>query len=102
MDVPNTIAWKWPGCEFSVGDDYESLQWLDKKVPKPTEQEVKDAALEYKKHKEDTQYLRDRIKAYGDPIELLMMLHEDKKGLGLGTSFVDFMDSVDAQYPKPQ
>jgi hypothetical protein len=55
----------WPGAEWSVsGDDIKTLIWHDKKVSRPSDNEIKEKAKLVKKEYESSQYKRDRVEAY--------------------------------------
>lgn len=43
MDISKAIQKCRPGAEFSAGEDYASIVWLDQDQVQPTEQELEDA-----------------------------------------------------------
>ncbi len=47
MDIGNIITFGWPTAEFSVGETYESLQWISEDIIKPTLQEIEAINLKY-------------------------------------------------------
>ena len=53
-----------PNAEFSCGDDYSELTWLDKTQDKPTEKEFNDAVEAEKKKYADNEYQRSRALEY--------------------------------------
>lgn len=40
MDYARALQILFPGTQWSIGDTYESLEWLDEAVPKPTQKEL--------------------------------------------------------------
>jgi hypothetical protein len=95
-----------PGAEWSLtGDEYESLQWLEKPVweggqKKPTKVEVEAEVARLQKEWEDTEYQRLRAKEYPDIKEYL-------DGLVKGNTeqmqaYIDACLAVKAKYPKPE
>ena len=40
-DIAYTLSKGWPGSRWRMnGDDYENIEWLDEKTPKPTLEEI--------------------------------------------------------------
>ena len=59
---------KYPNAKFSIGETYDSLNWKDKEISKPTEAEFNAALEEYN----SKQYQRDRAPLYpniGDQLD---------------------------------
>jgi len=43
MDIPNILKFMHPNAVWSVGEDYESLNWPEQGIEKPTLQQIIDA-----------------------------------------------------------
>ena len=62
--IGDILVFKYKGCRFSVGEDYESLDWMDENTPKPTAEDVILADAELSTHREASKYQRLRAAAY--------------------------------------
>lgn len=83
----NEIIWVEDAGDYEIGYRYNSQTGEFSAPDKP---------------EDHWDYMEKRKVAYGDPFDLLLMIYEDKKApLGAGTSFQDYIDSVNQQYPKP-
>ena len=81
---------RYPNAKFSIGNTYSSLNWKDKEISKPTEEEFNNAIKAY----DAKQYQRDRALAY-DPIpEQLDQIYHDMDG------WKKRIKSVKDKYPK--
>lgn len=47
MDITLALQFCRPGAQWRVGEDYASLQWDEPGLPKPTEEELQQAWLDY-------------------------------------------------------
>ena len=52
------------GGKHVCGSTYESLEWLDEKIPKPSEKEINDKIAELKDNYEKQSYDRSRAESY--------------------------------------
>ena len=83
---------KYPNAKFSINETYDSLNWKDEEISKPTEQEFNTALEEYN----SKQYQRDRAVAY-DPIpEQLDQIYHDMDG------WKAKIKAVKDAHPKPE
>jgi len=64
MDITQVLIFKYPGTEWRVNETYESLEWLDKEVEKPTFEELQQAWDQYLLEKERNKYKELRAAAY--------------------------------------
>ena len=86
-----------PGASWSLtGDAYHGLNWLDKELTKPTEQECLAEMARLKQIYDDLQYQRDRKKAYPSIADQLDRLyHEGYDG------WHAMIEEIKNTYPKP-
>lgn len=100
IDISDVLVFKYPGKEYVVGETYESLIWLDKTMPKPTQDEVVAATAEYKVFLKNTEYRR--LRKYPKVEDQLDMLFNDIKNNNLTHGdFVKSIEKVKKKYPKP-
>ena len=84
------------GGKHVCGSTYESLEWLDEKIPKPSEKEINDKIAELKDNYEKQSYARSRAESY-DPIpEQLDQIYHDIDG------WKARIKAVKDKFPKPQ
>jgi hypothetical protein len=91
-----------PGATWIIRgeESYASIEWTDSAQTIPTEAEVLAEAARLKAEWENTQYRRDRVKAYPRIQDQLDMLYWDKVN---GTdTWQQAIDAVKTQYPKPE
>ena len=86
-----------PNAEFSCGDDYSELTWLDKTQDKPTEKEFNDAVTAENAEWDAQDYARKR-KAEYDALNQFEMQYDDKKNST--TTWDDAIDAIKAKWPK--
>ena len=82
-----------PNSQFSTGDTYESISWLDTEQAKPTKEEFDKAVKDY----EADQYQRDRLIEYPSIQECIhAILDDDLDALQAKRN------AVKTKYPKPE
>lgn len=64
MDIANVIQFKHPKAKFGCGETYDSLNWVDQGIPKPSLQDLESWEVDYKKYVQDNQYKGERRVAY--------------------------------------
>ena len=98
MDISHAIRRLRPGSIWSLnGETYDGLIWdNDNDLPAPTEEEVNEECLKIQQEWENSQYQRDRAKAYPTIQDQLDLLYHG----GLD-SWKEEINKVKEQYPKP-
>lgn len=81
---------------YLEGETYDKLVWLDKKLTKPTEEEINDEIIRIKQLAVDNEYHRLRAKAYPSVAEQLDMLYH-----GGYDEWKTAIQAVKDKYPKP-
>lgn len=71
MNIARILIFKFPKCQFTIGDTYESLEWLETELPKPTIEEIEAYSKEFDAYLESVSYIEGRKKEY-PPIESLI------------------------------
>ena len=85
------------GGKHNCGLTYDSLEWLDEEIPKPTEGEINAKIAELKSDYDAKQYQRDRLAEYPSIQECIhAILDDDLEALQAKRS------AVKAKYPKPE
>lgn len=85
---------------YMEGETYDKLVWTDTEKTKPTEQEINDEIERIKQVGIDTQYQRNRAKAYPSIQEQLDMQYWDS--INGTTIWADTIAAIKQQYPKTQ
>jgi hypothetical protein len=75
IDIPKVINHKYPGVQFSVGETYDTLQWHESKIRKPTEADIEKGWEDYQNFKKQTAYRDLRAKAYPPIADQLDVLY---------------------------
>ncbi len=96
--IPHAIHSIRPKAQFSVGETYESLEWLDETQTKPTEVEFDEALKTVKAEYDAQEYARNR-KAEYDALNQFEMQFDDKKNST--TTWDDAIEAIKTKYPKP-
>jgi len=96
--VINAIFSIRPNSEFTVGDTYESLNWLSKDQVKPTETEFDEALKTVKAEYDAQEYARNRQAEYPTIQELVVALYDTDDKTAIETKRAE----VKAKYPKPE
>ena len=96
MDFVATLIFKYPGTEWRVGETYESLEWLDTKVEKPTFEELQQAWEQYLFEKERNHYKKLRAAAYPSIEDQLDIIYH--QGLD---EWANHIKAVKDKYPSP-
>src|SRR4249920_1737170 len=55
-----SLVHNYPGCQFTVEDDYETLIWHDEEIEKPSKEELERICEEYLQYVETQEYKRLR------------------------------------------
>ncbi len=98
--VINAIFSIRPNSEFTVGDTYESLNWLSKDQVKPTETEFDEALKTVKAEYDAQEYARARQAEYPSIEDQQdMQFHDAIDGT---TTWQDAIQAVKTKYPKPE
>ncbi len=95
-DLARGIIFKYPGAQFVMHETYESLDWHDTEVLKPTEEEVEAAWEEYLIHKENIKYKALRAAAYPSIQDQLDLIQ--REGL---EAWSQMIQSIKDQHPNP-
>tara|TARA_R100000808_G_C2111399_1_gene125342 strand:- start:201 stop:485 length:285 start_codon:yes stop_codon:yes gene_type:complete len=82
-----------PNSQFSVGDTFESLKWLDKEQTKPTKAEYDEGVKAY----EAKEYQRSRASEYPSIEELVVALYDTDDKAAIEAKRAE----VKKKYPKP-
>jgi hypothetical protein len=105
IDIVKAIQSLRPGSNWGLyGNDYDSLQWLEKPLyeggqKKPTREEVEAELARLQKEWEDTEYQRLRAKEYPDFKEYLDgIVKGDTEQI---QAYIDACLAVKVKYPKP-
>ena len=90
-----------PNAEWTLrGDSLENLEWLDKNIPCPTEEELEKAIEEVKKEEIFYQYREKRLAEYPPFSEYLdAIVKNDDDQL---QKYIDSCLKVKEKYPKPE
>ena len=94
--VANAILRIRPSAEFTVGETYESLNWLDKIQTKPTKKEFDEALEAEKLAYSNNEYARNREAEYPSLQECVHAILDDDL-----TALQAKRAEVKAKYPKP-
>lgn len=100
--IQDVLRAKYKGCEYVCGETYESLQWLDKNVEKPTEEQLKLDIADYEANRLKYDYVYYRMSEYPGVTEQLDMLWH-AMDTGVLTKVPDFYNAIKAvkdKYPK--
>ena len=90
---------KYPNAKFSIGETYDSLNWKDEEINKPTEQEFNTALEEY----DSKQYQRDRASQYPSITDVVVALAEKEEGNdAMWQEITAKRAKVKADNPKPE
>jgi len=86
-----------PTARWSMtNDDYESVDWYDDAVPKPTKSECLAKVAELQAEYDNQRYARDRAYAYPSmEYQMDVLYHHGYDG------WKAMIDEIKAQYPKP-
>jgi len=90
-----------PKAEFTVGETYDSLNWLSADQGKPTEAEFDTALANFKLQYSGNEYARNRASATGYPTladQFDMQYHDQLDGT---TTWKDAVAKVKSDNPKP-
>mgnify|MGYP001585451714 CR=1 FL=1 len=104
MDISAVLLYGWPGKEFSVGETYESLQWLSEDVPKPTLQEIENLwpeclnQIQIKIYKTELEKLLNSVAAQKDYRSQLSIVSytssSNPQWKAEADSFIDWRDAL--------
>ena len=94
--IPPAIQSIRPKAEFSCGETYESLEWLDKTQVKPTEQEFDDALAAWNTEYDSQEYARKRREEYPGIDDLTIALYESEDKAAIDAKRA----AVKAKWPK--
>ena len=101
LKKPNVldVIWKhYPTAKFNIinGDDWENVEWVDKDIAKPSDNEISTKLAEMQAEWEATEYQRDRqYPSIGDQLD--MQYHDELNGT---TTWKDALAKVKADNPK--
>jgi hypothetical protein len=84
---------RYPNAKFSIGNTYSSLNWKDKEISKPTEEEFNNAIKAY----DAKQYQRDRLQEYPSIQECIHAILDDDL-----TALQAKRKLIKDKYPKPE
>lgn len=100
--VQDALRVKYKGSEYVCGETYESLQWLDTVVPKPTEEQLLLDIEDYKANRQTYEYDNLRRNEYPPVEEQLDMLWKamDSGQLPKADGFYNRIRAVKDKYPK--
>ena len=80
-------------------DTYETIEWLDEQIPKPTKEEVEAEIIRLQAEYDSLEYQRLRQPEYPTMQEQLDMQYWD--AINGTTTWQDAINAVKAKYPKP-
>ena len=88
-----------PGAQWVLrGNDYSGLEWLDTVQTQPTSDEITAEIARLEQEYIDTEYQRDRIKAYTELNQFEMQFDDSVNGTN---TWIEAINTIKAQYPKP-
>jgi hypothetical protein len=89
-----------PTATFSVGDTYDTLNWLDESTP-PTREEVDAEVARLQNLWTSTQYQRDRALEYPPMADYLDAVYWQSQGDATKmTAYLAAVEAVKSKYPK--
>lgn len=98
MDLARAILKIRPGAVFSLNDnDYEKLEWLDKRLKKPSLKELEDAWLELESEIVKFAVESKRIEAYRNISDPLFF--EYQRGDATKKEWLDSVAKIKKQFP---
>lgn len=100
--IQDVLRAKYSGCEYSVGETYESLNWHDTVTPKPTEEQLLIDKNEYLSRREEYEYEGLRGSSYpkiGDQLDMLWHAMDTGEIQKASTFYNSILD-VKLRYPK--
>jgi len=100
INIQDALEFKYKGCQYSCGETYESLVWMDEGVAKPTKTKLAAAWKELLAEREKYAYVAKRIAEYPPISEQLDMQFKDK--LNGTDTWASAIAIVKAKYPKPE
>ena len=90
-----------PTSTFSVGDTYDTLNWLDESTPPPTREEVDAEVTRLQNLWTSTQYQRDRAPEYPPMADYLDAVYWQSQGDDTKmTAYLAAVEAVKSKYPK--
>jgi len=96
IDFSKALLHKYPGTQWVISETYESLDWHDKEVEKPSKEDLEQAWEEYLIHKENTEYRNLRAAAYPSIQDQLDLIQ--REGL---EGWSQMIQSIKEKYPNP-
>ena len=99
----DVLRWKYAGCQYNTGETYDSLQWLDKNIPKPTEDELLKWDSQWETNATLVNYKELRQLNYpsiGDQLDMLWQAM-DTNQIPTCVEFYNAINVVKQEYPKP-
>lgn len=92
-----------PKAQWSLtGDNLDDLQWMSTDIQRPSNQAIEAECERLRLEYENNQYQRDRALKYPKIAEQLDMLYHDIKNGTLNSgAWIQAIEAVKTEYPKP-
>jgi len=87
----------YPTGQFSIGDDFESLEWMSEDIQKPTYDDIKDLATQKENEYNSKLYSVLRKQEYDKLNKFDMQFNDAMNGT---TTWIDAINEIKAKYPK--